>query len=90
MRDSKDHLSMKSEPLHPDLLVYLRDHRLEKKFTKQLQFLLENFRHPSLHVEILEPKSRKIYSFRIDKRYRAIFVISQGKVVVIDVNDHYQ
>lgn len=81
---------MKAKPLNPELLKYLRKHNLEKKFNRQLLILQNNTRHPSLHTEILEPKSRKIYSIRVDIKYRAIFIIRNSAIEIIDVNDHYQ
>jgi plasmid maintenance system killer protein len=80
---------MKSKDLHSDLTKYLKKHSLENKFKKQLAILLKDFRHPSLHTEILEPRFRKIYSFRIDQKYRAIFIIRNGEILIIDINDHY-
>ncbi len=81
---------MKAKPLNPELFQYLRKHNLEKKFNKQLLILQNNPRHPSLHTEILEPKSRKIYSFRVDVKYRAIFIVRNSAIEIIDINDHYQ
>ena len=81
---------MKAKPLNLELLKYLRKHGLEKRFNRQLSILQDNFRHPSLHTEILEPRSRKVYSFRIDIRYRVIFVVRKGEIEIIDINDHYQ
>lgn len=81
---------MRSKALRPDLLKYLRKHRLENKFQRQLGTLVKDFHHPSLHVEILAPRFRKVYSFRIDRKYRAIFVVRNSEVLIIDINDHYQ
>jgi len=81
---------MQSKDLHPNLVKYLSKHRLENKFYRQLNILLKDFRHPSLHTEILEPKFRKVYSFRIDRKYRVIFVIRNAEVAIIDINGHYQ
>lgn len=81
---------MQSEDLRKDLLIYLKRHNLLKKFEKQLSFLKSNPKHPSLNTEILEPKHLRIYSFRIDKKFRAIFIIKNGKIEIIDVNDHYK
>ncbi|MBI2613179.1 MAG: type II toxin-antitoxin system RelE/ParE family toxin [Candidatus Levybacteria bacterium] len=81
---------MKAKPLNLELLKYLRKHNLEKKFNRQLLILRNNARHPSLHTEILEPKSRKIYSFRVDLKYRAIFFVKDGEIEIVDINDHYQ
>ena len=81
---------MKARPLNLEVLKYLRKHNLEKKFNRQLLILQNNPRHPSLHTEVLEPKSRKIYSFRVDIKYRAIFVVRSGAIEIIDINDHYK
>lgn len=81
---------MKAKPLNPELLKYLKKHNLKKKFNRQLLILQNNPRHPSLHTEILEPKSRKIYSFRIDIKYRGIFIIRNSVIEIVDINDHYK
>lgn len=81
---------MRLSKLHPALLKYLKSHGLENKFGKQTRILLINPRHPSLNTERLEPKHLKIYSFRIDRKYRAIFVVKEDEIIIVDVNDHYQ
>lgn len=82
---------MTVKSLRPDLTVYLQKHNLIKKFDKQLTLFKSNPRHPSLNSERLEPKSLKIYSFRIDRKYRAIFIlISSEEAEIVDINDHYQ
>ena len=81
---------LKVKPLRADLKRYLKRRNLEKKFTRQLRRFEENIRHPSLHTEILQPKELRIYSFRIDKKYRAIFIFDNEEVEIIDINPHYQ
>jgi Txe/YoeB family toxin of Txe-Axe toxin-antitoxin module len=82
---------MKVLPLHPELKAYLKTRQLEKKFEKQLSLFKENPFHPSLRTELLEPRRMKIWSFRIDKKYRTLFIfIEKDTVEIIDVNDHYQ
>lgn len=81
---------MNLSPLREDLNTYLHKHRLEKKFSKQINIFLLNPRHPSLHTELLEPKSLRIYSFRIDRKYRVIFIlINSDTAEIVDINDHY-
>jgi plasmid maintenance system killer protein len=78
-------------PLASDVERYLRDRKLWEKFEKQKRLFEENSRHPSLHTELLEPKQYKIYSFRIDRRYRAHFWLkSPDTVEILTVTDHYQ
>lgn len=89
--DYQNQVYMKINPLRSDLVEYLRNHRLKNKFDKQIKLFSQNSRHPSLHTEILKPKHLKIYSFRIDQKYRAIFIILSSQVVeIVDINDHYQ
>lgn len=66
---------MKTKPLRKDIGDYLIKHNLEKKFQKALRFFEEDHKHPSLNTELLEPKKYGIYSFRIDKKIRALFFI---------------
>lgn len=82
---------MEISPLHSEIKEYLRERRLWKKFQKQIIFLKNDLRHLSLEVELLEPKQMRIYSFRIDRRYRAIFIFrDQDKIEIIEVNNHYK
>lgn len=80
---------MKVKPLNPRLNKYLKSHGLVKKFTKQVALLSENPKHPSLNTELLEPKHMKVYSFRIDRKYRASFGIVSGEIEIFDITDHY-
>jgi plasmid maintenance system killer protein len=77
-------------PLRSDLERYLDRHQLRRKWNKQKRLFEQNWRHPSLNTELLEPKDLQIYSFRIDRQYRAIFVfVNTDTVEVIDINNHY-
>ncbi len=79
------------EPLRDDLIKYLRKHNIKKQYEKQAKLFEANPRHPSLNTETLEPKSLKIYSFRVTRKYRAIFIITDdNEVEVVDINLHYQ
>lgn len=82
---------MKIKQLRSGLNKYLLAHGLKRKFDKQVNIFTDNPRHPSLHTEMLLPKNLKIYSFRIDRKYRAIFILlSDTEAEIIDINDHYQ
>jgi len=82
---------MKIKELRDDLKEYLKKHNLEKKFKKAKQlFELDPF-YPSLHTELLEPKDRLIYSFRLDKKYRVIFIyLNSQEIEVIAITNHYK
>ena len=78
-------------PIHEEIIGYLKKHQLLQKFEKQYNFLVDNPNHPSLNLEILEPKHLKFYSFRVDKKYRAIFIFRGPDIIeILDVNNHYQ
>lgn len=82
---------MNIQPLSKRLLKYLEKHNLVERFEKQKLIFEANPFHPSLHTEILEPKHLKIYSFRINQQYRAIFIYRDNSdIEIIDINDHYQ
>lgn len=69
---------------------YLSEHQLEAKFDKALRLLENNIRRPSLNVEVLEPKHLKVYSFRVDQKYRAIFVFMGNEIEILTVSNHYK
>lgn len=77
-------------PLRGDLEEYLEDHQLTNKWTKARRLFEQNIRHPSLNVELMEPRWRGIYSFRIDRKYRALFFLVDGKAEVFAITKHYR
>jgi len=82
---------MKILPLHSEIKEYLKERVLEKKFAKQMNLFERNPFHSSLKTELLEPRKMRIWSFRIDRKYRTIFIFRKKDVIeIIDVNDHYQ
>jgi plasmid maintenance system killer protein len=78
-------------PLKPRLEEYLKNRKLGKKFDKQKKLFEQNISHPSLETELLEPRQFRLWSFRVDQKYRAIFIFSAKDIVeIIDINNHYQ
>lgn len=78
-------------PLREDLFMYLqKKHNPTKKWLKVETLLASNLKHPSLNVELLEPKHRGIFSFRIDKKYRALFFVKDGYVEIFAITNHYK
>lgn len=78
------------KPIRKDLEKILVKHSLARKFAKQINLFQNNPYHPSLRTEILEPKKLKLYSFRLDRKYRAIFIYcGENTVEIIDINCHY-
>ena len=77
--------------LHPELLEYLAKRGLAKKFKKQKSLFENNPFHPSLETELLEPRKIRIWSFRVDKKYRAIFIFrTKDTIEILDINNHYR
>lgn len=81
---------MQIKPLKASLERYLQDHQLVNKFAKQTKLFEQNPGHPSLNTELLEPKSVGIHSFRLDRKYRVLFIIVVSVAEVVDITDHYQ
>jgi Txe/YoeB family toxin of Txe-Axe toxin-antitoxin module len=81
---------MQIKSVKDEISKYLKKHQLEKKFLKAKELFEQDINHPSLNVELLEPKYLKVYSFRIDKKYRAIFVVVGDEVEIITVTNHYK
>ena len=45
----------------------------------------------NINTELLEPKHRMVYSFRIDRKYRAIFICLTGEEIeIIAITKHYR
>ena len=75
--------------LTKDQKKYLSKHNLVKKFEKQYQKLIEDPHHPSLNLEILEPKNRGIYSFRLDRKYRVLFLFDINQdIEILMITNH--
>lgn len=81
---------MRLGALRSDLREYLEKYHLTRKWAKAVRLFEHNFRHPSLHVELLEPRWRGVYSFRIDQKYRALFFIKGGRAEVFQITKHYR
>ena len=81
---------MEIKPLRADLKKYVEQHNLFEKWAKAKRLLKEDIRYPSLRVELLEPHSHGIYSFRLDKKYRALFFITDGRAEVFQITKHYK
>ncbi|MEK7481913.1 MAG: hypothetical protein AAB607_01020 [Patescibacteria group bacterium] len=82
---------MKILPIHNEIEDYLKKRKLEKKFVKQKNLFEKNPFHPGLETELLEPRKMRIWSFRIDRKYRAIFIFREKDAIeIIDINNHYQ
>ncbi|MFA5831321.1 MAG: type II toxin-antitoxin system RelE/ParE family toxin [Candidatus Paceibacterota bacterium] len=78
-------------PLVTELSEYLRARKLLKKFEKQKILFEQNPFYPGLNTELLEPREMKLWSFRLDKKYRVIFIFHDSNTVeIVDINNHYK
>ena len=81
---------MKILPLRPKQIFYLKKQRLYPQYLKQKRLFEQNPRHLSLVTGLLKPKRYKIYSFRLTRSFRVIFIyIHPDTIEVIDINNHY-
>ena len=77
--------------LREDIREYIKKHGLPRKWHKARSLFENNPSHPSLNTELLEPRHRGIYSFRIDIKYRALFICQSESIVeIIAVTKHYR
>lgn len=82
---------MRIKKLRDDLQKYLHKHNLTAKFDKAKTLFEYDPFYPSLHVELLEPRHRLIYSFRLDRKYRALFIYTgESEIEIIAFTNHYK
>ncbi len=60
---------------------------IKKKFYKQVEYLLRDFRHPSLRAKKYD-ESRNIWQARADKNIRFYFLIENGTYILLDIKSH--
>jgi len=65
---------------------------VKKKLEKSLRSLEENWQHPGLRVELLEPKKMRIWSFRVDRKVRALFIWRKDleAIEILNLTVHYR
>ena len=81
---------MRIKPIRSDLVEYLKKRNLARKWLKAKRLFEADIRHPSLEVELMEPRWRGIYSFRIDKKFRALFFVDGDIAEVFKITNHYR
>lgn len=60
---------------------------IQRKLEKQLMFLIEDVRHPSLHARKMSGEINK-YEARIDYHYRFTYAMSNDTVTILAVGLH--
>lgn len=74
----------------PKISRYIKAHGLDDKWKKAVSLFESNIKHPSLNTELMEPKEEMIYSFRVDRKYRALFMIKNNTAFVFRITNHYR
>lgn len=59
----------------------------QNKFQKQLEFLLWDIRHPSLHAKKYDEK-KNIWQARVDRNIRFYFLIEKDTYVFLEITWH--
>lgn len=63
--------------------------QIQKRADKQIVIFKNNPFYPSLHTEKLAPKSKEVWSFRIDKKYRVVFrFLDENSVLFLTIGPH--
>ncbi|MDO8664417.1 MAG: hypothetical protein Q7K44_02620 [Candidatus Liptonbacteria bacterium] len=60
---------------------------IQLKFDKQLHYLLQNIRYPSLHAKKYD-EARGIWQARADKGVRFYFLINNDTYILLDIEKH--
>lgn len=60
---------------------------VQKKFDKQLRFLLKNSAYPSLHAKKFD-ETRGIWQARVDRNVRFYFLIQDNTYVLLSIRHH--
>lgn len=60
---------------------------VQKKFRKQLKFLITDIRHPSLHAKKYDEPTGT-WQARVDKNVRFYFLIEEDTYILLDIRYH--
>jgi len=60
---------------------------VERKLYKQIDYLAENLRHPSLRAKKYS-EATGIWQARVDQNYRFYFMIEEDVYILLDVRSH--
>ena len=61
--------------------------RVQNKFAKQLDHLLRDLRHPSLHAKKYD-EARDVWQGRVDRDWRFYFTIEGDTYYMVDIIPH--
>ncbi len=72
---------------YPDILEYLNKRGLLKQYKKSIKNLLQGSIQ-SIDFKLRKPKSEKIWSLRINKKYRALGFFEKKEFIITEIYDH--
>lgn len=61
--------------------------KIQLKFDKQLDYLLRNVRHPSLHAKKYN-EEEGVWQARVDKSFRFFFKINDDVYTLLNIKNH--
>ena len=61
--------------------------KIQRKANRQIAFLLQNFRHPSLHAKKYD-EANDVWQARIDRSYRFYFKIEGDLYLLTELEKH--
>ena len=61
--------------------------KVQEKFYKQVEYLLQNLRHPSLHAKKYD-EAKGIWQARVDRNFRFYFLVEENMYVLLDIRPH--
>lgn len=78
-------------PLNLKIAAKAKKLGVSQKLEKAIRLFEQNPFHRSLKTELLEPKSIGIWSFRVDRKVRAIFIWRDDKraIEILNITIHY-
>ena len=64
---------------------------VKNRFNKALELFKDNPFHPSLNTELLVPKSMGIWSFRVNRKVRVLFIFRNDRkaIELLNITVHY-
>jgi len=72
---------------HKKVAQYILEHNLLSQYKKSKQYLLD-WLLKSIYFKLREPKSKWIYQFRINNKYRAFWYMDNNTFIVSKISDH--
>lgn len=71
----------------PDVYQFLKSRNLTKQYQKAKNYLLSGH-FQQVNFKLRQPKDKGIYSFRINKQFRAFGVVCKEELRVFQIDNH--